>query len=178
MIENAIFTCIRLRTREGMGACPRNLQGTHIPARRSHFQLVSSIVQCLLCNLSLTEFRALSARLAEILRLQAALLEHIVTEQRYYSDYFRVAFYGNFPVGIRNKQFVVGLVSLFSHHISSCFDLVPRLRMGEIWSLLRTNAQQAPGCTTAEDLGRSSRRYPLRQRSVHSMHCRCSRAEP
>ncbi|KAI0812456.1 cytoplasmic protein [Irpex lacteus] len=46
------------------------------------------------------------ARLAEILRLQAALLEHIVTEQRYYSDYFRVAFYGNFPVGIRNKQFV------------------------------------------------------------------------
>lgn len=48
-----------------------------------------------------------SARLAEILRHQAALLEHIVTDQRYYSDYFRVAFYGNFPVGIRNKQFVV-----------------------------------------------------------------------
>ncbi|GJE96717.1 cytoplasmic protein [Phanerochaete sordida] len=46
------------------------------------------------------------ARLAEILRHQAALLEHIVTDQRYYSDYFRVAFYGNFPVGIRNKQFV------------------------------------------------------------------------
>ena len=53
----------------------------------------------------------ISARLAEILRLQAALLEHIVTEQRYYSDYFRVAFYGNFPVGIRNKQFVVRLVA-------------------------------------------------------------------
>ncbi|KAJ3545464.1 hypothetical protein NM688_g5622 [Phlebia brevispora] len=46
------------------------------------------------------------ARLAEILRHQAALLEHIVTDQRYYSDYFRVAFYGNFPVGIRNKHFV------------------------------------------------------------------------
>ncbi|KAI0700925.1 cytoplasmic protein [Cytidiella melzeri] len=46
------------------------------------------------------------SRLAEILRLQAALLEHIVTDQRYYSDYFRVAFYGNFPVGIRHKQFV------------------------------------------------------------------------
>jgi dedicator of cytokinesis protein 3 len=48
-----------------------------------------------------------SGRLSEILRHQAALLEHIVTDQRYYSDYFRVAFYGNFPVAIRNKQFIV-----------------------------------------------------------------------
>ncbi|KAI0717219.1 cytoplasmic protein [Cerioporus squamosus] len=46
------------------------------------------------------------SRLAEILRHQAALLEHIITDQRYYSDYFRVAFYGNFPVAIRNKQFI------------------------------------------------------------------------
>ncbi|KAH9083888.1 C2 domain in Dock180 and Zizimin proteins-domain-containing protein [Lactarius deliciosus] len=45
-------------------------------------------------------------RLAEIMRHQAALLEHIVTNQRYYPDYFRVAFYGNFPVAIRNKQFI------------------------------------------------------------------------
>ncbi|KAI0268791.1 cytoplasmic protein [Gloeopeniophorella convolvens] len=45
-------------------------------------------------------------RLAEIMRHQAALLEHIVTDQRYYPDYFRVAFFGNFPVAIRNKQFV------------------------------------------------------------------------
>ncbi|KAL6308154.1 cytoplasmic protein [Sparassis latifolia] len=45
-------------------------------------------------------------RLAEILRHQAALLEHIITDQRYYSDYFRVAFYGNFPGAIRNKQFI------------------------------------------------------------------------
>lgn len=52
---------------------------------------------------------AYSARLAEILRHQAALLEHIVTEQRYYPDYFRVAFYGNFPMAIRNKHFVVRL---------------------------------------------------------------------
>ena len=49
-----------------------------------------------------------SGRLAEILRHQAALLEHIVNDTRYYSDYFRVAFFGlAFPVGIRNKQFVV-----------------------------------------------------------------------
>lgn len=41
------------------------------------------------------------------MRHQAALLEHIVTNQRYYPDYFRVAFYGNFPVAIRNKQFIV-----------------------------------------------------------------------
>jgi dedicator of cytokinesis protein 3 len=45
-------------------------------------------------------------RLSEILRHQAALLEHIVTDQRFYSEYFRVAFYGNFPVAIRNKQFI------------------------------------------------------------------------
>ncbi|KAH9176763.1 C2 domain in Dock180 and Zizimin proteins-domain-containing protein [Lactarius sanguifluus] len=45
-------------------------------------------------------------RLAEIMRHQAALLEHIITNQRYYPDYFRVAFYGNFPVAIRNKQFI------------------------------------------------------------------------
>lgn len=51
--------------------------------------------------------RGNSGRLSEILRHQAALLEHIVTDQRYYSDYFRVAFYGNFPVAIRNKQFIV-----------------------------------------------------------------------
>ncbi|KAI0321083.1 hypothetical protein OF83DRAFT_1168770 [Amylostereum chailletii] len=45
-------------------------------------------------------------RLAEIMRHEAALLEHIVTEQRYYPDYFRVAFYGTFPSAIRNKHFI------------------------------------------------------------------------
>ncbi|KAI0940660.1 hypothetical protein AcW1_003797 [Taiwanofungus camphoratus] len=45
-------------------------------------------------------------RLGEILRHEASLLEHIITDQRYYSDYFRVAFFGNFPVAIRNKQFI------------------------------------------------------------------------
>jgi hypothetical protein len=53
-----------------------------------------------------------SGRLSEILRHQAALLEHIVTDQRFYPDYFRVAFYGNFPVAIRNKQFIVSLLLL------------------------------------------------------------------
>lgn len=48
-----------------------------------------------------------SGRLAEIMRHQASLLELIVTEQRYYPDYFRVAFFGNFPTAIRNKQFIV-----------------------------------------------------------------------
>ncbi|KAF9071101.1 hypothetical protein BDP27DRAFT_1505129 [Rhodocollybia butyracea] len=46
------------------------------------------------------------ARLSEILRHQAALLEHIVTDQRYYSDYYLVTFYGNFPVAIRDKRFI------------------------------------------------------------------------
>ncbi|KAF9456631.1 cytoplasmic protein [Collybia nuda] len=45
-------------------------------------------------------------RLSEILRHQAMLLEHIVTDQRYYPDYYRVTFYGNFPVAIRDKRFI------------------------------------------------------------------------
>ncbi|KAF5351982.1 hypothetical protein D9756_007382 [Leucocoprinus leucothites] len=46
------------------------------------------------------------SRLSEILRHQATLLEHIVTEQRYYPDYYRVTFYGNFPAAIRDKRFI------------------------------------------------------------------------
>ncbi|EPQ57371.1 hypothetical protein GLOTRDRAFT_137711 [Gloeophyllum trabeum ATCC 11539] len=46
------------------------------------------------------------ARLAEILRHRATLLEHIITDQRYYPDYFRVVFYGNFPDAIRGKRFI------------------------------------------------------------------------
>ncbi|KAF8972959.1 cytoplasmic protein [Flammula alnicola] len=45
-------------------------------------------------------------RLSEILRHQAALLEHIVTDQRYYPDYYRVTFYGSFPAAIRDKRFI------------------------------------------------------------------------
>ncbi|KAH7888385.1 hypothetical protein F5I97DRAFT_2002325 [Phlebopus sp. FC_14] len=45
-------------------------------------------------------------RLAEILRHQATLLEHITTDQRYYSDYFRIVFYGEFPDALRGKQFI------------------------------------------------------------------------
>ncbi|KAF9047285.1 cytoplasmic protein [Panaeolus papilionaceus] len=45
-------------------------------------------------------------RLSEILRHQAALLEHIITEQRYYPDYYRVTFYGNFPAALRDKRFI------------------------------------------------------------------------
>ena len=35
------------------------------------------------------------------------MYEHIITDQRYYSDYFRVVFYGDFPDALRNKQFIV-----------------------------------------------------------------------
>lgn len=50
-----------------------------------------------------------SGRLSEILRHQATLLEHIVTDQRYYPDYYKVTFYGNFPTAIRDKRFIVTL---------------------------------------------------------------------
>ncbi|EJD42755.1 cytoplasmic protein [Auricularia subglabra TFB-10046 SS5] len=45
-------------------------------------------------------------RLAEVLHHQANLHEHIVHEPRYYADYFRVAFYGDFPDAIRDKEFI------------------------------------------------------------------------
>ncbi|KZV88707.1 cytoplasmic protein [Exidia glandulosa HHB12029] len=45
-------------------------------------------------------------RLSEVLHHQATLLEHIVHEPRYYADYFRVAFYGDFPDAIRDKEFI------------------------------------------------------------------------
>ncbi|KZT43476.1 hypothetical protein SISSUDRAFT_1039891 [Sistotremastrum suecicum HHB10207 ss-3] len=45
-------------------------------------------------------------RLSELLAHQATLVKHIVSDQRYYSDYFRVAFYGNFPVALRDMQFI------------------------------------------------------------------------
>ena len=48
-----------------------------------------------------------SARLSDILRHQATLLDHIVTDQRYYPDYYKVTFYGNFPAAIRDKRFIV-----------------------------------------------------------------------
>ncbi|KAF4598371.1 hypothetical protein EYR38_006773 [Pleurotus pulmonarius] len=52
------------------------------------------------------EFTYNYGRLSEILRHQAQLYEHIVTDQRYYSDYYRVAFFGNFPAAIRDKRFI------------------------------------------------------------------------
>ncbi|KAF8521278.1 cytoplasmic protein [Hysterangium stoloniferum] len=45
-------------------------------------------------------------RLAEVLIHQATLLEHIVTDQRHYPDYFMVAFFGNFPDALRGKQYI------------------------------------------------------------------------
>ncbi|KAL4080221.1 hypothetical protein V8B97DRAFT_1914290 [Scleroderma yunnanense] len=46
------------------------------------------------------------ARLAEILRHEATLLEHIIVDQRYYPDYFKVAFWGDFPDALRGKHFI------------------------------------------------------------------------
>ncbi|KZT56696.1 hypothetical protein CALCODRAFT_483819 [Calocera cornea HHB12733] len=45
-------------------------------------------------------------KLSEILMHQATLLDRIVNDQRYYPEYFRVGFYGNFPAALQNKQFI------------------------------------------------------------------------
>ncbi|ORY03265.1 hypothetical protein K493DRAFT_297523 [Basidiobolus meristosporus CBS 931.73] len=46
-------------------------------------------------------------RLASILRTQAQLYENILHKERYYSEYFRVGFYGKgFPTSVRNKQYI------------------------------------------------------------------------
>jgi hypothetical protein len=79
-------------------------------ARNSRINMRRSRSTSKICTFSLQSpvcSFAQSARLAEILRHQATLLEHIVMDERYYAEYFRVAFYGNFPVALRNKQFVV-----------------------------------------------------------------------
>lgn len=78
------------------------MQGTGIPAYGSNLQLV-----CRCLQLCYDTHKHYSHRLSEILLHQATLLEHIVTDQRYYSEHFRVAFYGSFPVALRNKQFIV-----------------------------------------------------------------------
>lgn len=62
-----------------------------------------------------------SVRLSEILRHEAMLLEHIVTDQRYYPDYYRVTFYGNFPGAIRDKRFIV------SDDLSDTISFIERL---------------------------------------------------
>ena len=47
------------------------------------------------------------AQLAGILKRQAELTHRIATEERYFSEYFRVGFYGkSFPPHLRNKQFI------------------------------------------------------------------------
>ncbi|KAK9768302.1 Deoxycytidine kinase 1 [Basidiobolus ranarum] len=46
-------------------------------------------------------------KLAAILRTRAQLYENILHKERYYSEYFRVGFYGKgFPTSVRNKQYV------------------------------------------------------------------------
>ncbi|ORZ40506.1 hypothetical protein BCR44DRAFT_1509724 [Catenaria anguillulae PL171] len=46
-------------------------------------------------------------RMAETLSKLAALYQSIIKEQRFYSEYFRVGYYGmGFPATLRNKQFV------------------------------------------------------------------------
>ncbi|KAK9764626.1 Deoxycytidine kinase 1 [Basidiobolus ranarum] len=46
-------------------------------------------------------------KLSAILRTQAQLYENILHKERYYSEYFRVGFYGKgFPTSIRNKQYI------------------------------------------------------------------------
>ena len=74
-----------------------------------------------------------------MLHHQAALLEHIVHEPRYYADYFRVAFYGDFPDAIRDKEFIV----------SCCHFPLSRLThtgLSTVASNGRSLAPSASGC--------------------------------
>ncbi|KAG9302767.1 hypothetical protein G9A89_009544 [Geosiphon pyriformis] len=46
-------------------------------------------------------------RLSEILKQQAVLFENIIKKERYFSEYFRVGFYGRgFPASLQNRQFI------------------------------------------------------------------------
>ena len=44
-------------------------------------------------------------------------------DERYYAEYFRVAFYGNFPVALRNKQFIVRITIFLGSEFVSMSDL-------------------------------------------------------
>ncbi|CAG8435565.1 3695_t:CDS:2 [Ambispora gerdemannii] len=46
-------------------------------------------------------------RLSDILKQQAVLFENIIKKERYFSEYFRVGFYGRgFPASLQNRQFI------------------------------------------------------------------------
>jgi dedicator of cytokinesis protein 3 len=59
-----------------------------------------------------------SSRLSEILKHQAALLELIVSEQRYYPDYYRVTFFGNFPGAVRGKSIIVRALFIVTYLVA------------------------------------------------------------
>jgi hypothetical protein len=77
------------------------------------------MVSTITLSTQLLTWRSPSARLSEILRHQASLLEHIVTEQRYYPEYYKVTYYGNFPGAVRNKRIIVSIDST-----PECFDIL------------------------------------------------------
>ncbi|CAG8521101.1 2273_t:CDS:2 [Ambispora leptoticha] len=46
-------------------------------------------------------------RLSDIIKQQAVLYENIIKKERYFSEYFRVGFYGRgFPASLQNRQFI------------------------------------------------------------------------
>lgn len=136
-----------------MGNRVSDLQGSREQARRSHVQLV-----CLISALAGIHELTLSdsTRLAEILRHRAALLEHIITDQRYYSDYFRVAFYGTFPDAIRNKQFIVRSVFPF---VCTALTHVGLFAYSTVATSGRSLVRSANGCSTSIRVRNSSRRW-------------------
>jgi len=93
-----------IRQRKGVRKRHRNLQRVGQTTCRGYVQLVRFWFTN---DVNITYREPCSARLAEILRHEATLLEHIIMDQRYYPDYFRVAFWGDFPDALRGKHFIV-----------------------------------------------------------------------
>ena len=57
-----------------------------------------------------------------------------MTDERYYAEYFRVAFYGNFPAAMRNKQFVVRIeIPLQSRFFVTTFRVSIAALSGRNW---------------------------------------------
>ena len=80
-------------------------------------------------------------RLSEILRHQATLYDHIITDQRYYPDYYQVTFYGDFPTAIRDKRFIVSSPFPFYGPSDSAYSIVG--------SSGRSSEHFASGCSTS-----------------------------
>ncbi|RUP47951.1 dedicator of cytokinesis-domain-containing protein, partial [Jimgerdemannia flammicorona] len=92
-------------------------QSSFARKEKLHYQMLEYLIQgkawemCIaVCKELASEYEHTTydyCKLADILQKQAELFNNIMKKERYFTEYFRVGFYGNgFPTSARNKQFI------------------------------------------------------------------------